>query len=419
MSYFFCHVQRANIADYAPTVLLNWETNSLKEEMLKENFTIKLAGINTFNPATDLIGVTIPAPNPVTVASTPATAPAPAIPVVPPVDTNTAPLYGTGATMPPATPIITTPVTVAPFPSFESAPVTDSTPVAPTPTVATPAILIPDAFMPKNFTGTAGNDPFISRSTNETFDGGAGFDTLTYKGKLANFSFTKTITGITLKDNTGANGTDTLKNIEKIQFDDVSINLTIQAKAATIPVSELKTLEEFYISFFNRTPDADGLSNWIDQRKAGVSIKDIADGFYTAGVKHSNVTGYSNAMTNDDFIKVIYANVLSRTGDKAPNATEIGHWSQQLENKTESRGSIVTAILNTVHTEYANDPQWGWVGKLLDNKVAVAHKVAVEWGLTYPTDDLSITQGMKIAAAVTETDTTAAIHLVGVSAVFA
>lgn len=341
--------------------------------------------------------------------------PATATPITPPV--IVAPTPSVDST--PATPTATTPVTVAPTPSFESAPATDPTPVAATPTVTTPAILIPDAFMPKNFTGTAGNDPFISRSTNETFDGGAGFDTLTYKGKLSNFSFSKTTTGITLKDNTGANGTDTLKNIEKIQFDDVSINLTVKEKAATILPAELKAIEELYIGFFNRIPDADGLSHWIDQYKAGETVKQIADRFYEIGVQHGNTTGYSNAMTNDDFIKIIYANVLSRTGDKAPNATEIGHWSQQLENNTASRGSIVTAILESVHTEYANDPQWGWVGKLLDNKVAVAHKVAVEWGLTYPTDDLSITQGMKIAGAVTDTDITAAINLVGVNAVFA
>jgi hypothetical protein len=287
------------------------------------------------------------------------------------------------------------------------------------PTVATPVTAVPDAFMPKSFTGTASDNTFTSRSTNETFDGGAGFDTLTCKGKLANFSFTKTTTGITLKDNSGANGTDTLKNIEKIQFDDVSINLTIQAKAATIPVSELKTLEEFYISFFNRTPDADGLSYWIDQRQAGVSIKEIADGFYTAGVQYGGNTGYSNALTNDDFIKIIYANVLSRTGDKAPPAEDISFWSNQLTDGTQTRGSIVTAILDTVHTKYANDPQWGWVGKLLDNKVAVAHKVAVEWGLTYPTPEASIAKGVDIVNAVTVDDTTAAINLVGVSAVFA
>jgi serralysin len=254
---------------------------------------------------------------------------------------------------------------------------------------------------------------------NEAFDGGAGLDTLTCKGKLANFSFSKTTTGITLKDNSGANGTDTLKNIEKIQFDDVSINLTLQAKAATIPVADLKTIEELYIGFFNRIPDADGLSYWIDQYKGGETVKQIADDFYTAGVQYSTSTGYSNAMTNDDFIKIIYANVLERSGLTAPNATEISFWSNQLTDGTQTRGSIVTAILNTVHTEYANDPQWGWVGKLLDNKVAVAHKVAVEWGLTYPTPEASIAKGVDIVNAVTVNDTTAAIHLVGVSAVFA
>ncbi|MES2073729.1 MAG: hypothetical protein V4488_25470 [Pseudomonadota bacterium] len=52
---------------------------------------------------------------------------------------------------------------------------------------------------------------------------------------------------------------------------------------------------------------------------------------------------------------------------------------------------------------------------LLDNKITVADKFAVEWGLGYLTPEASIVNGMAIAAAVTATDIQAAIKLVGIA----
>jgi hypothetical protein len=55
------------------------------------------------------------------------------------------------------------------------------------------------------------------------------------------------------------------------------------------------------------------------------------------------------------------------------------------------------------------------VADLLDNKAAVANTFAVEMGLSFATPQESISRGMEIAAAVTATDTDAAIALIGVS----
>jgi hypothetical protein len=216
------------------------------------------------------------------------------------------------------------------------------------------------------------------------------------------------------------NGTDTAKNIEKLQFTDRSINLSIQAKAATASISTavLQNIEELYVGFFKRVPDADGLEFWIDQYKAGKTITQIADSFYDAGVQYSDITGYSSTMIDDEFITLVYANVLGRTGATAPSDGEVGYWADNLSNGLASRGSMVNAMLKSAHS-YANDAEWSWVDKLLNNKTIVATKVAVEWGISYVDPNLSITEGMAIADAVTAIDTVAAIDLVGVSSLFA
>ena len=71
-----------------------------------------------------------------------------------------------------------------------------------------------------SFTGAAGND---------TIDGGGGTDTITYTVGRSNVALAKTGTGFTVTDNTGANGIDTLLNMERVKFSDGGIALDVGA----------------------------------------------------------------------------------------------------------------------------------------------------------------------------------------------
>ncbi len=261
--------------------------------------------------------------------------------------------------------------------------------------------------------GTTGNNTLVSTGGNDTLDGGAGTDTAVYSTGLANYTITKTANGYTVKDKTGADGTDTLSNIEALKFADKTINLTIQAKAAAAPQADVTRLIELYEAFFNRVPDANGLEYWIGQMGAGQSINQIAGSFYNAGIQYSSLTGFSAGMSNADFVNVIYKNVLGRS--EGADAGSLAYWSAELASGRATHGSLVSTILSSAHT-FKGDATWGWVANLLGNKLTVAKTFAIDWGLNYNTAAESIAQGMAIAAAVTPTDTTAAIALIGVSA---
>ena len=143
----------------------------------------------------------------------------------------------------------------------------------------------------------------------------------------------------------------------------------------------------------------------------GMGIDTITQAFYSAGVQYAALTGFSATMTNADFVNVVYRNVLGRTG--GADAGGLAYWSGELESGRASRGSLVSTILDSAHT-FKGDATWGWVANLLDNKFAVARQVAVDWGLNYLTPDASVSNGMAIAKAVTPTDISAAIALVGI-----
>ena len=208
-----------------------------------------------------------------------------------------------------------------------------------------------------------------------------------------------------------ANWTGIPATVEILEFSDYVLNFSIQDKAAAIDGSDLIRLEELYIAFFNRTPDADGLEFWIDALELGQSITEIAEQFYNAGIQYSEVTGYSPDMSSDDFIHTVYRNVLGRAG---ADQGGLDFWNDALTSGTSSRGSLVDDILDAAHT-YKDDQEWGWVVDLLENKAEVATKLAVEWGLNNKTPEEAISQGMAIAAEVSPDSIADAIALTGLA----
>jgi hypothetical protein len=132
-------------------------------------------------------------------------------------------------------------------------------------------------------------------------------------------------------------------------------------------------------------------------------------------------------MTNRQFVIKVYDYVLGRP-DVETNDPEGGldYWTAALDLYEQTggvqgqrRGAMVETLLTAAH-EYKGKPygkeegQWGQVPDLLDNKIVVAERFAVEWGLNYNTETESITQGKAIAAAITSTSIDAAIALIGI-----
>ena len=74
-------------------------------------------------------------------------------------------------------------------------------------------------------------------------------------------------------------------------------------------------------------------------------------------------------------------------------------------------------MLHSAHT-FANDPTWGWVPTLLDNKVAVGSYFAVEQAINYNSDEDSIVKTMQIAAAVSTSSVQAARNLLEIDNTF-
>lgn len=229
----------------------------------------------------------------------------------------------------------------------------------------------------------------------------------TFSGPRNNYTITRTATGFAVTDIVGSGGTVKLVNQISAKFSDVTVNLVIGDKSKTISAANLKMLLELYIAFFNRVPDADGMVYWIDQVKNGMTMDQLANNFYNAAIHYTTLTGYSDTMSNADFVKIIYENVLGRSGATAPPAADINYWANDLTSGRATKGTLIATMLNSAHT-FAGDATWGWVPQLLDNKFSVGQFFAIEQGLNYATPEESITKTMTIVKKITSSDTSAA-----------
>lgn len=222
----------------------------------------------------------------------------------------------------------------------------------------------------------------------------------TFAGKRGDYTLLQTPSGYSIKEIAGGGKEVLISSVTQLSFDDYLINLEIGKLSRTITASDLQLLIELYIAFFNRIPEADGLAYWITQLKSGQTIEQIAEHFYRAALVYSDLTGYHADMNHSDFVRLVYKNVLARTGAYAPPDADVAYWANSLQNGQSSRGHLVRAMLTSAHT-FQDDATWGWVARLLNHKLAVANYFAVQHGLNLKTPEESISKTTAIANAVT------------------
>jgi len=151
-------------------------------------------------------------------------------------------------------------------------------------------------------TGGAGNDDI---------HGGTGINTSLYSGAKSNYTITNTSTGFIIQDNVGTDGTDTLTNIQRLQFSDTSIAYDMNGNAGTAA----KILGAVFgkISISNESYVGLGLQ-YLD---AGTSYQDLMQLALNAKL---------GAEVNDPtkVVTLLYTHVMGVAPDKATSDYFVG-----------------------------------------------------------------------------------------------
>lgn len=165
--------------------------------------------------------------------------------------------------------------------------------------------------------GNDGNDRLIVHAGNDVVDGGAGVDSVVFSGNRSDYAVYKTTTGLTVVDNAGSHGVDTLSNTERLVFGDTAMAYDIDGNAGMA--------YRLYQAAFNRAPDLPGLGYWINSLDVGYSMMNVASGFYNSDEFRAL---YGTSASNADILTHYYQNVLHR----APDADGFAWWLNVLDN---------------------------------------------------------------------------------------
>jgi len=248
------------------------------------------------------------------------------------------------------------PVTVAP------APITVAPAPAPAPAKPAPAPSSGSSGGSTSGTGTSAGSgsaaaPSVSGSNagnvikamagNQKIDGLGGVDTIEYGSYKGLYEIKRTATGATVVDRYGAGGTDTLVNVERLKFADVTVALDIDGTAGQA--------YRLYQAAFNRTPDKAGVGYWIKMMDEGASLEQVAAGFATSA-EFKQLYG-ANA-SDAQFVELLYDNVLHRPAEGAgfdywmkaigeqhvPREQVLAYFSESGENQAQVIGVIQNGI---------------------------------------------------------------------------
>ena len=148
-----------------------------------------------------------------------------------------------------------------------------------------------------------GNDVITGGAGNDTLNGNTGIDTSVYTGTRAGYTVTRG-SGDALTVS-GADGTDSLLSVERLQFSDKTVALDIDGIAGQA--------YRVYQAAFNRTPDNGGLKYWIGLMDGGVSLPTVSSAFIASAEFKAL---YGTKPTNDLFVAKLYDNVLHRAPDQ-------------------------------------------------------------------------------------------------------
>lgn len=259
--------------------------------------------------------------------------------------------------------------------------------------------------------GGKGEDHFYPPYGSNVIDGAEGVDTVVYNGVRLAYKLDFKVTDAI--EVTKSDGVDSLFSIEKIQFTDSIYNLQAAKAAASIDAATVDRLIDLYVAYFNRVPEADGLTYWINEYKSGKTIETITAEFYDAAVILGDFTGYSETMSLRDFIVLAYENVLSRTGDMVPEA-DVQWWINEIAQGRASREGLISRFLSDSRL-FADDPEWYWMADFLDNKVELGRLHAITYGTDYFTQAEAHQRTVELTGLVTRDGISEAVAMMGLT----
>jgi Ca2+-binding RTX toxin-like protein len=171
--------------------------------------------------------------------------------------------------------------------------------------------------------GNQANNVLTGLGGDDQIDGGAGVDTAVYTGTRSQYAVTKTATGFIVNGTQTQEGTDTLTNVERLQFSDGHVAFDLSGNAGEVA--------KIIGAVFGR----DSVSN---QHYAGIGLHYTDTGMSYADLMQLAIDARlgANASSHSEVVKLLYTNVIG----VAPDAATLASFTSLLDNGTYTVSSL-------------------------------------------------------------------------------
>ena len=182
--------------------------------------------------------------------------------------------------------------------------------------------------------GTSGNDTLHGGAGTETIDGLGGIDTIIFSGNRAGYTLSHNTDGsYAVTDNTGAGGTDTLLNIERIQFADKKLAFDLDGGAGA-------TAKLIAAAFGMSSLTPDLVSQGISLFDAGYTLDTLSQPVINTGL----FQGMAGSSSNTAFVTLVYHNVMGTTN--ASEAGDIAYFVSLLDQHVLTQAELLVKAAN-------------------------------------------------------------------------
>ena len=163
-------------------------------------------------------------------------------------------------------------------------------------------------------------------------------DTAVFAGLRDAYALTVASATIVVADSVAVrDGTDTLRNIERLKFTDVSVAFDVAGSAGQA--------YRLYQAAFDRVPDLAGLGHQMKALDDGLALSQVANNF----LRSPEFSSRYGSLTDAQFVSQLYLNVLHRPAE----AAGFNYHTANLANGTNTRADVVAGFSESPENQAA------------------------------------------------------------------